>query len=89
MDINSWHMYRVTVTDGVATSVHDVIDSIDADRCTSVSLAEQLTWRLKKDRSWPSSNGRMVRIEWLGAVGAFRRDDVGFQPACTASRLVR
>jgi hypothetical protein len=70
MDIKSWNMYRVTITDGVATSVHDVIDSIDADQCTSVSLAEQLTWRLKKDRSWPSSNARMVRIEWLGAVGA-------------------
>jgi hypothetical protein len=70
MNIYSWNMYRVTITDGVATSVHDVIDSIDADRCTSVSLAEQLTWRLKKDRSWPSSSARLVRIEWLGTVGA-------------------
>jgi hypothetical protein len=72
MDINSCNLYRVTITDGVATSVHDLIDSVDADRCTSVSLAEQLTWRLKKDCSWPSSDARVVRIDWLGAVGAFR-----------------
>jgi len=70
MDI-TWNVYRVTITDGVATSVQDVIDSIDADRCTSVSLREQLTWRLKKERSWPSSSdSRLVRTEWIGAVGA-------------------